>query len=139
MKLKRIKGYHGLEYIQLALPVKQTKHGEVLAIDIQEVDRSIAQALIRSQVPLRGVEVEFLRKTLGLSMAHFGAELSISGTAVMKWERAAKKRLDPINEVAVRALMAEAFKVKLPAKFSTLRGTEETPSELKVKAGGKAS
>jgi DNA-binding transcriptional regulator YiaG len=78
----------------------------------------------------RGAEVQFLRKALGLSLDKFGRMLGLSGPAILKWERAREKRLHPLNEVAVRALLAEKLEIPLEGKFSTLRGMPRTPERI---------
>ena len=98
----------GLEYVFLKnAPVKMTKFGEVLDADSSAVELEIAKQIILQGVPLRGAEVQFLRKVLSLSLDKFGKKIGLSAPAILKWEKARKKRLQPINEVAVRALLAE--------------------------------
>lgn len=131
MKKITIKKYYGLEYITvIGIPIKNTKHGNIIAINVSVIENLVARELIQKKVPIRGLEFKFLRKVLGLSLATIGSELGISAPAVLKWERAAKKRLDPINEVAVRALLAEKFGVKISGKFSELLGADTTPDSL---------
>ena len=79
---------------------------------------------------LRGAEIRFLRKTLGLSLERFGRLLGLTAPAILKWERTREKRLDPTNEVSVRALMAELLDIPLDGKFSVLRGNPDTPVRL---------
>ena len=50
--------------------------------------------------------------------------------AILKWERKKSKRLDPVNEVAVRALMAGLFEVKLAGTFDALLGDDKAPARL---------
>ena len=135
MKTKVVKGYYGLEYVTVILPLSPSKHGDVIAVDVGKVEKSVARLLIEKGVPLRGLEIKFLRKALGLSLERFGAELGISAPAVLKWEKLkAEVRLEPMNEVAVRALLAEKLGVKLSGKFSVLRG-EETVTPFRLRAG----
>ena len=124
-------GLCGLDYVYLKdVPVRETMHGEVLAVELSAIERGIACEIVRQGIPIRGAEVQFLRKSLGLSMEKFGRLLGISAPAVLKWERARTKRLDPINEVAVRALMAEQLNVELRGQFTLLKGNAHTPSRL---------
>ena len=121
----------GLDYVYLEnFPVRQTKHGEVLDADLAAIEREIASQIIRQGIPIRGAEVKFLRKSLGLSMERFGALLGLSPPAILKWERAPQKRLHPINEVAVRALMAERLGIFVEGNFTVLRGKSVTPDRL---------
>ena len=124
----------GLDYVYLKdAPVRQTAHGEVLDADVSLIERDIAGEIVRQGVPIRGAEVQFLRKSLALSMERFGNLLGLSAPAILKWERARAKRLAPINEVAVRALMAEQLGIELKGSFTILKGNSETPVRLILK------
>ena len=124
----------GLDYVYLRdVPVCHTAHGEALDVNLSLLEREIAREIVRMGVPIRGAEVQFLRKSLSLSMEKFGRLLGISAPAVLKWERARTKRLVPINEVAVRALMAEQLNIELKGLFTVLKGNAETPTRLLLK------
>jgi hypothetical protein len=124
----------GLDYVYLKnVPTRQTTHGEILDVDIAAIELEIAGEIVRQGIPIKGAEVQFLRKSLGLSLEKFGKLLGLSAPAVLKWERARTKRLAPINEVAVRALMAEKLDIELQGRFTTLKGNSETPSRLYLK------
>lgn len=121
----------GLEYVYLEnVPVRETAHGEVLDADLTQVERRIAIEIVRHGVPIRGAEVQFLRKSLGLSLDRFGKLLGLSAPAILKWERARGKRLEPTNEVGVRALMAELLGIPLQGSFTVLKGIPATPRRL---------
>lgn len=124
-------GFPGMEYVWIDVPMKTTKAGE--AIDVKPVSRvneAIAREILRAGVPLRGVEVLFLRRTLGLSLDKFGDLLGLSGPGVLKWEQARLERLHPVNEVALRALAAEHLGVKMDGRFSVLLGQAGAPEKL---------
>jgi len=124
----------GLEYVYLQdAPVRRTAYGHVLDADIRALEQEIASEIVRQGIPIRGAEVHFLRKVLGLSMDRFGRLLSLSGPAILKWERARIKRLEPVNEVAVRALMAEQLGIALKGEFTVLKGSSQTPTRLLLK------
>ena len=124
----------GLDYVYLqAVPVLKTSHGEVLAVDLALIERDITREIVRQGIPLRGAEVQFMRKSLGLSMEKFGRLLGISAPAIFKWERARTRRLAPINEVAVRALMVEQLGIEMKGRFTVLKGNPATPTRLTLK------
>jgi DNA-binding transcriptional regulator YiaG len=124
----------GLDYVYLEnVPVRQTKHGEVLDADLAVIEREIASEIVRQGIPIRGAEVRFLRKSLGMSMERFGRLLGLSPPAILKWERESQKRLHPTNEVAVRALMAEQLGVIVEGKFTVLRGKSASPGRLTLR------
>jgi DNA-binding transcriptional regulator YiaG len=121
----------GLDYVYLKnVTIRQTSHGDVLVGDLPFIEREIAREIVRQGVPIRGAEVQFLRKTLALSMEKFGKLLGLSAPAILKWERARMKRLAPVNEVAVRALMAEQLGIELKGMFTVLKGNVATPARL---------
>ena len=127
-------GICGLDYVYLEnAPILHTQYGDVIDADIALVEREIAREIVRQGIPIKGAEVEFLRKSLGASMDKFGKLLGLSAPAILKWERARKKRLQPTNEVAVRALMAEQLGIKMEGKFTVLKGMDETPERLSLR------
>ena len=132
--MKRVQLHYavcGLEYVFLeGVPIRHTPHGDVIDADPGLIEKEIAAEIVRRGVPIRGAEVRFLRKSLGLSLERFGRMLGLSAPAIMKWERARERRLDPTNEVSVRALMAENLGIALAGKFTVLKGSPDTPSRL---------
>ena len=124
----------GLEYVYLRnAPIRQTGSGEVLDADPRLIEWEIACEIVRRGVPIRGAEMQFLRKSLGASLETFGRLLELSAPAILKWERARTKRLAPVNEVAVRALMAEKLGLEIDGKFTVLQGCSVTPSRLTLR------
>lgn len=121
----------GLEYVFLeGVPAKKTRHGDILDAELGIIERMVAAEIVRRGVPIRGAEVRFLRKTLGFSMERFASILGLTAPAILKWERARAKRLNPTNEVSVRALMAENLGVPLEGKFTILLGNPDPPKRL---------
>lgn len=121
----------GLDYVYLKdVPIQRTSHGEVIDIDPSIIEHAVASEIVQQGIPIKGAEVQFLRKSLGLSMEKFGKLLGLSAPAILKWERARTKRLSPINEVAVRALMADQLDIELEGRFTILKGNSITPSRL---------
>lgn len=122
--------FRGIDYLRVVgIPLRHTDLGPVWTLDLASVERIFASALIRLRVPLRGIELKYLRKTLGLSLAALGQELGVSDVTVLNWEKAEGKRLDLTTEVAARAFFAEKFGVPLDGTLTALRGTETAPEE----------
>jgi DNA-binding transcriptional regulator YiaG len=133
--LKTIKGVANLNYPEVhGVPMiiddefGESIHAQVLG----EVEQQVASEIISRKLPIRGAEVAFLRKALGLSRLEFAKGLSLSDVAVLKWERAKEKRLVPINEIAVRAYFAQKLGVKLPGTFDALVGSDSVPKKLSI-------
>lgn len=131
--IRTLKGFMGLEYVEIRhVPYIESKRfgrgtdAEVL----RKVERLVAGALLVQRRPLLGAEVLFFRRVLGISQKQLGTHLGYSDVAILKWERNKTKRLDPVNEVALRALMAGLFKVKLVASFDSLLGDIKAPRKL---------
>jgi len=124
----------GLEYVYLEnAPMRQTRYGPVLDADVALVEQMIAKEIVLQRIPIRGAEVQFLRKALGVSMQEFGRMLGLSAPAILKWERARERRLQPTNEVAVRALMAEQLHVAMEGKFTILKGNDDPPERISIR------
>ena len=130
---ENIHGIGPLDYITFKdVPMRESKWGPVIELNLKIMEEAAARALIIKRLPLRGREVLFLRKTIGLSMAAFSEKLGLTTGSVQKWEKAKDVRLHPINELAVRSLLAEVLDVDISGKFSQMIGIEKTPKHLDV-------
>ena len=124
----------GLDYVYLIIPVSKTSHGEeYIDLPMGVIDRAIATKLIEERVPVRGSEVIFLRKALGMTLSRWGKELGLSPAGILKWEKGHKRRLSRVNEAAVRAFCAEQLGVDLTGKWSDLVALNSTPKRLSLK------
>ena len=122
-----------LEYIHfLNVPMKDSKYGPVIDLPAGALDRLAAIAVIKERIPLRGKEVKFLRKVIGLSLEKFANKMGLSSGTVFHWEKAEKETLASVNEAAVRAFIAEELDIEISAKFSQLLG--DKPHNIEVKA-----
>jgi len=132
------KRWYGLEYVTVKLPVSRasSKHGELVDAKTWEIaEKMVARAIITHSLPLRGIEVQYLRKTLGYPLRDFAAMLGISHTALAKWEKQPKRRLEPMNEVGVRTLMAQLLKLEMRGWFGELVGKDKAQKiEITAKA-----
>lgn len=135
MKLKTIH-YQicGLDYVYVRAPVQKFDGGEeYIDLPMGVIERAIATRLIEARVPVRGVEVTFLRKTFGLSLKDWAAEFGLSAAGVMRWEKAPTTRLSMVNEAAVRALSAELLEIDIDGAWSNLVAKDKTPKRLSLK------
>jgi DNA-binding transcriptional regulator YiaG len=130
-----LKGLVGLDYVLFKnVPMRQSEYGPVIDLEPGVLEKLAAQAVIEHRIPIRGKEVKFLRKTLGLSMEKFATKLELTSGAVFKWERNPEERLHSTNEIVVRAFVAEILGVEISGKYSALLGKNEQPEELILKA-----
>lgn len=121
-----LKGIGGLDYIEFQnVPMKDSEFGEVIDCDYGILEKIAAKAIISERIPIRGREVAFLRKVLGLSRERFAARLDLTSGALVKWEKAMDERLHPVNEAAVRAFVAEQLGVEISGRFSELVGKDQ--------------
>lgn len=127
MKAKKwnenLDGLVPLEYIHFKnVPMKASKEGPVIDLDPAILDRLAAIAVLMEKIPLRGKEVQFLRKVTGLSMERFAGKLGLSSGTIFHWEKAELDRLATVNEPAVRSLVAEELGIEISGRFSDLLG-----------------
>ena len=130
---RTLKGFMNLDYVDIRhVPyVESARFGRGTDAEVlKALERFVARAILGQRRPLRGAEVHFLRSVLGMSQKQLGSRLSYSDVAILKWERNKSKRLDPVNEVAVRALMAGLFGIELPGTFDALLGDDKGPKRL---------
>lgn len=122
-----------LDYITFTgVPLRESDYGPVIELKPHVLEYLAAKAVIKKRIPLRGKEVRFLRKTIELSLEKFAGKLGLTSGTVFHWEKAEDERLTPINEAAVRALMAEELGLQISGHFSELLG--DKPQKLRIKA-----
>jgi DNA-binding transcriptional regulator YiaG len=133
-EIKRtLKGVGSLSYVEVKnVPMRvYEEHGETVHSKVLgEIEQLTARELILRRLPIRGREVSFLRGMLAMSQREFAAKLGLSHVAILKWERAQGKRLDIINEIAVKTLMAGQLGLKVVASIKNLVGEEDAPKKL---------
>jgi DNA-binding transcriptional regulator YiaG len=134
MKLKTIH-YQvcGLNYVYIQVPVSKTKTGEeFINLPMGVIETAIAKKMIEERVPIRGMEVIFLRKTLGMTLKNWASAFGLTAAGVLKWEKSTEIRLSKVNEAAVRAFVAETLDVEIEGTWSTLVAKKTTPKRLSL-------
>jgi len=101
---------------------------EALKKDPQGVNRAVAAEIVKKGIPVRGIEVAFLRKSLGMTYSQFGKKIGVNASTVMRWEEKKNTRLQLVSEIAVRVLVAESLELKKDS-FSFLNGKGNKISE----------
>jgi DNA-binding transcriptional regulator YiaG len=130
-----LKGLVGLSYIIFKnVPMRKSEHGPIIDLEPGVLEKLAAHAIIKNRIGFHGKEVKFLRKALGLSLEKFANKLGITSGAVFKWEQKPNERLHPMNEVAVRAFVAEQLGIELSGQYSKLLGSDTEPKELILQA-----
>jgi len=131
-----IKNFGGLEWLTVThIPAKKTKFGDGIESQVlKKIEETVAIFIVKNRVPIRGLEVLYLRKTFGYSLGRMGAELGFSSTAILKWERAQKKHLDKVNEIALRTWAADKLNLDIPGRFSKLISIHDEQEPVKIKA-----
>lgn len=123
----------GLEYIYLVDPPIGIESGEeYIDIPPKQIDEMIARAIISQSTPIRGKEVLFLRKALGMNRNQWAEKLAMTASGILRWEQGFDKRLSRINEVAIRMLCAEELGIKLEGKWSAVICDSEVPARLEI-------
>ena len=104
-----IEGYAGLEYIRITFKGKALPHKK-----LKDLEKEMSQIIIQIR-PLRGKEVKFLRKVLGLSLGKLVVEMQgmVDQSTVSRWEKKGEERLSPANESLMRSFFAYKFDLKI--------------------------
>ncbi len=130
-----IEGIGSIDYIVFKnVPMRESKFGPVVELSEKLMENIAAHAIIENRFPIRGKEVLFLRKSIGMSLAQFSEKLGLTAGAVQRWEKEENERLHTINEAAVRALVADALQIDISGKLSELVGIGKTPKRFELLA-----
>ena len=135
---KTVRGLEGLDYVEFRkVPmVFDAEFGNLIdASVIKQMERSVAKELITQRLPVRGMEVKFLRSIFALSQREFAEKLGLSHVSVFKWEKNKLRRLDIVNEIAVKVLVVGLLELKIPASIETFVGQNEFPKKLIIDFG----
>lgn len=74
--------------------MRRSRDGGVVDLNEGVLEKKIAAALIEWRLPLRGAELAFLRKTLGLSLNQFARKPELTVSSIFQWEKAASALRD---------------------------------------------
>lgn len=116
------------------VPMRESEWGPVIEMRQQIMEMLALRALVIHRIPIRGTEVRFIRGALRLTIQEFAAKLHLTHGAIQAWEKAEKARLLPMNEIALRALVAEELKINIVGHFSELLGVASTPKRIELLA-----
>lgn len=107
----KIENYAGLEYVTIQVNKKSLPIAAAV-----EIEKKIAIEIIKS-VPIRGKEILFLRKQLGMSLFKFANFFNnaFDPSTLGKWEKRPEERLSNPNETLVRIYFANHYGLKIEA------------------------
>ena len=131
--LKTLRKIGNLKYVEVrGVPMhRDPEFGNLIdAKVIERVEKLVAKGLILKEIPIRGREVAFLRSVFALSQRDFAERLGLSHVAIFKWEKAKNRRLDLVNEVAVKVLVSGLLGLDIQARLDSLVGHGDTPKRL---------
>lgn len=122
--MKEIKNYAGFEYVI----VKTDKKSIPMQI-LLKIEKDITKEIIKSR-PIRGKELHFLRKQLGLSCAKLAVSLegAVDASTISRLEAKSDVRLRPRDEVFFRIFFAEKLNIKISPKFKELSPNDNNKS-----------
>lgn len=130
---KTLKGVGNLDYVEVKNVPMKSYPGYGESVDAQvlsDIEKQVAKELIIRRLPARGLEVEYFRSVFGLSQRDFAEKLGLSHVAILKWEKAKRKPLDLVNEVAVKVLVAGLLGLRVPASIETFSTEHDLPKKL---------
>ena len=58
-----------------------------LDVNLNELNRAVAEELVRAKGPLTGYELRFIRDLMGLTLADLGKRLGVTHATVLSWEK----------------------------------------------------
>jgi len=121
----------GLDDVWLAngWRVEETEYGSGFAIEnADRLHRAIARTIAAGPRPLRGQDARFLRVMLELSQADLARLLGVDRATVIRWEKARKRPLSRVQDIALRTLYAaRADQGALPGVAQGLRAESARP------------
>ena len=111
-KARVVRGDYVWEDVDLPVTLKNVEqvkcskcgNADVVIPRLAQVMRTLAHAVIHKPYRLRGEEVRFLRKYLGMTGADFSALLKVDKTTLSKWEN----NDDPVGDQSDRLIRAVA-------------------------------
>lgn len=130
----KLENFQGLEYVTvLDIPTTIKGGHEVLAIDLGDIEKTVAKEILKLGIRFRGKEVKFLRKVLGLSLEKIAAKIHLTSGAIQRWEKKENESISPVNEIVLRAFFSDQFEIPMPLHFNEFIGIEEYKNiELKM-------
>lgn len=86
-----------------------TSEGPAVSFELEsDLERCVARLVLRMPKRIRGWDLRFLRRQLGLSQAEFGAMVDRDAQTVARWEKA-RANIPRFCDLTIRTLFAARF------------------------------
>ena len=120
----KIENWGGLEYVTVKTRASRlTSHGPTISSEkMQQIDIEIAKLIIGSRHPIRGKELNFVRKVSGISLRQLAEDFKVTHPTIMNWEKS-EMRLDLIAEAIIRIYFAEKMGLRITPSMDSLAPT----------------
>ena len=116
MGTKIIENYHylesGLEYVYIKkVKAINTPYGAAVNIsNVKELHEKIAISILKNNIPLRGKELKFLRKTSGITQVDLSDLLNVGQSTVANWEgKEIDQTIDPSHAYFLQQFFREKY------------------------------
>ena len=101
----------GFPILLINAPLRKVFGEWMLDLNLNKLQLSALNALIRKASPLKGAEMHFIRAFLEMTTAEFGKLFGVSHAAVVKWEHDLVK-INPATELCIRLYVADHLYTK---------------------------
>lgn len=103
MKKKRTIIYKGLGFpiTLIDVPVRKIAGEEILDIDMNRLQIAVLKLLIFKTTPLKGEQLRFIRKYLGMSTTEFAKKFGVTHPTILKWEKN-QNAINPATDFYIR-------------------------------------
>ncbi len=135
METKIIENYHyvesGLEYVFIKkVKAINTKYGHSVNIpNVKELHEKIAIAILKNNIPFRGKELRFLRKTTGITQVDLANLLNVGQSTIANWEgKDLEQLIDPSHAYFLQQLFREKYGLSIvgPSALAKKSNSEKT-------------
>ncbi len=130
--MKKTKGTHhyiesGLNNIYITgILIWKCTCGEIMPEipRIEDLHKLIAKGLVEQKAPLKGSELRFIRKQMGMSAKDFSKLLYVSPVTVSRWETGTEN-IGPGNEKLIRLIYVQTIEEECDKVFSVMQQVRE--------------
>jgi DNA-binding transcriptional regulator YiaG len=131
----KIENWGGLEYVTVTTRASRvTSHGPSLSAEkMESIDLSIAKLIIGSRHPIRGKELNFIRKVCGISLRQLAEDFKVTHPTIINWEKS-EERLDLMAETVIRIYFGEKMGLQINPSMESLAPSTPDTDEILLTA-----